>query len=1028
MPDLLNRDDPDIDERYNPANGTTKDTIDGTPINSLQKNLRDSENQAGNDAKDSVSNLSDDISSQEGQSGLNNHQVDLSKTATKLSGNLKKRYGIVGLLAAFGIGGGALISFFGPMSMLINLMQNITGLNDTASTSLQRRLTKVIGVSTKDPNTAELCKASTVKCRFHRISNSTLYKLQKKGITPVFNDTEVGVSKRLGYPNSNPTHYQIDHDGKTINVKAADLQGFLENKNNRAIAAKVYGRTGVINMRMQAWTGKYISRMYSKLGINRLGGTMSEAMKKLESKSKIYEKISGFAAEKGKQIDAAADKIKQKVDGHIGKAKKAGIAYTLAYTGCVSVKAGSYLSAGVAAVQLAQLSSFAPDYILSPGAKLQASSLSPLAKTDSNEVSNASSLLTDRSISESDGKSSSPIDSPYLLSAMGVNKNKPAVPKDYAPGYSMLQMTKDLRSAEAASEPACNAIMSPIAMYSAMAVGIASQLATAGTGAGLIVLAGGWVAQELAIEALKGVFGETAKGFLKGLAENDKISSAKGKDLGTVIGLSAVSMFSSAGMKRGLPSLSKSQIKQFAQISNEEEQKNREMDIASLSPFDTSSQYTFLGSILNNLGTNMLLSGNYKNNFSSVFSNLLSLPTMALSFSSNANASQQFNENYCSYADDFGLSTGDDSTTAAINFAGMPCTGITDAQDSIDPDEALNLMIEEGWIDPNIAVDDTDDLDDLREKKVIRDDTPLATYMETCSDATTGEYIVNSSGCTTQDTVLSNPNINIDTSSTCSSNANGEKVCLNNISGAEDSKLAALKNPKSLTAIPIFLLDYQVNAMFNGLDDGSIDPSNQTSSETPQEVDPSAWAVDANHNGAINKGSAAWGNWVGNLGGNGNSSTGALKPIDVGYEVCSQSNTLNQNGGGNLFNPNAAASAAALIKAFNDANPGKYLTPGACFRSLAGQNIAWDRYQSGGNLAARPGTSNHGWGLAIDFRVSSTPGGLGESITSFSSPYYSWLMSNAYKFGWINPIAMRPSGGCSGSKCEAWHFQYVGAL
>lgn len=37
------------------------------------------------------------------------------------------------------------------------------------------------------------------------------------------------------------------------------------------------------------------------------------------------------------------------------------------------------------------------------------------------------------------------------------------------------------------------------------------------------------------------------------------------------------------------------------------------------------------------------------------------------------------------------------------------------------------------------------------------------------------------------------------------------------------------------------------------------------------------------------------------------------------------------------------------------------------YRTYAQQQYFWDLYQSGrGNLAAQPGTSNHGWGLAVD--------------------------------------------------------------
>jgi hypothetical protein len=36
------------------------------------------------------------------------------------------------------------------------------------------------------------------------------------------------------------------------------------------------------------------------------------------------------------------------------------------------------------------------------------------------------------------------------------------------------------------------------------------------------------------------------------------------------------------------------------------------------------------------------------------------------------------------------------------------------------------------------------------------------------------------------------------------------------------------------------------------------------------------------------------------------------------------------------------------------------------YREYAAQLVAWSIYLHGGNLAARPGTSNHGWALAVD--------------------------------------------------------------
>jgi len=64
-----------------------------------------------------------------------------------------------------------------------------------------------------------------------------------------------------------------------------------------------------------------------------------------------------------------------------------------------------------------------------------------------------------------------------------------------------------------------------------------------------------------------------------------------------------------------------------------------------------------------------------------------------------------------------------------------------------------------------------------------------------------------------------------------------------------------------------------------------------------------------------------------------------------------------------------------------------------------------------GYLAATPGTSNHGWGLALD---------LGSGISDRGSAQYQWMAENAGLFGWVNPDWAQPGG----SKLEPWHWEY----
>lgn len=63
-------------------------------------------------------------------------------------------------------------------------------------------------------------------------------------------------------------------------------------------------------------------------------------------------------------------------------------------------------------------------------------------------------------------------------------------------------------------------------------------------------------------------------------------------------------------------------------------------------------------------------------------------------------------------------------------------------------------------------------------------------------------------------------------------------------------------------------------------------------------------------------------------------------------------------------------------------------------------------------LAARPGTSEHGMGLAVDFCA---------GIQTYGSTRYDWMRANAPTFGWANPAwAIPPS-----SREEPWHWEYV---
>ena len=62
-------------------------------------------------------------------------------------------------------------------------------------------------------------------------------------------------------------------------------------------------------------------------------------------------------------------------------------------------------------------------------------------------------------------------------------------------------------------------------------------------------------------------------------------------------------------------------------------------------------------------------------------------------------------------------------------------------------------------------------------------------------------------------------------------------------------------------------------------------------------------------------------------------------------------------------------------------------------------------------LAAVPGTSNHGWALAVD---------LCGGINIAGSAQWRWMTANAGRFGFVQPDWAGPAG----EKPEPWHWEY----
>ncbi len=108
-------------------------------------------------------------------------------------------------------------------------------------------------------------------------------------------------------------------------------------------------------------------------------------------------------------------------------------------------------------------------------------------------------------------------------------------------------------------------------------------------------------------------------------------------------------------------------------------------------------------------------------------------------------------------------------------------------------------------------------------------------------------------------------------------------------------------------------------------------------------------------------------------------------------------------GGGEWLRTDAAIAFKRMQQAA--AREGVTLSPGSGFRTMDEQRRLYALYLSGqGNLAARPGTSNHQGGVAMDLN----------GVGGYGTRAYGWLSANAGRFGFVNDV-----GG------EYWHWTYT---
>jgi hypothetical protein len=109
--------------------------------------------------------------------------------------------------------------------------------------------------------------------------------------------------------------------------------------------------------------------------------------------------------------------------------------------------------------------------------------------------------------------------------------------------------------------------------------------------------------------------------------------------------------------------------------------------------------------------------------------------------------------------------------------------------------------------------------------------------------------------------------------------------------------------------------------------------------------------------------------------------------------------------GGGMLRADAAAAFNKMSQAYARTF-GSPICVSASYRPYSRQV---QLFASTPSLAAVPGTSNHGWGLAVD---------LGCGIQNYGSTQYRWMTKHAGAYGWVHPSwALR-------NPFEPWHWEF----
>ncbi|MFZ2125127.1 MAG: hypothetical protein WA087_01235 [Candidatus Saccharimonadales bacterium] len=548
-----------------------------------------------------ANNTSDDVKKSEESPGYINNvkgsgkQIPSKTDKAKLF--LKKKAATIAIVAALaggGVGVGVLSpAFIGP-AILANF---VTTFNPSQEISAFYR-TNAKYKAWSDEATSGFCGTKvTFLCRITRPSNYSLKQLKSNGILALDIDGHE-ITKNTFLPNSRPAKYRYTNSaGKEVDVEAKELYTTLVNDSQFRGSFNSASKTRFMTV---------VDAIFDKIKV-KFGFKTTDKLKSIDSDEKLANAIDeevpidsemkAAAAEGAEEMESTAKKlIQEEADNSVEKLAKAGRASAINLISgavCLATDIPGLISKANRTFQMGQFIKYSMVFLSAFGAT-KAGDATP------EEVAAIGNLLTTQ---DKNGKSA--MDSFGMKYAMtGDTVPSSDNYKDYAPGGNINGVLKKVTKAtdNKAKRTTCKVAMDP-------KTGVAIDVAFAESGVGLPALAfniiGGLVLSEVAAKALPPVLDYIisfipVKDILLAFI-GDQTQDITGEDVGDALASGASHVMGQSANAGGNMPLSVEDAVAYENLNKQVQLAYAEEDRATLSPFDTSSPYTMMGSIVQKL-------------------------------------------------------------------------------------------------------------------------------------------------------------------------------------------------------------------------------------------------------------------------------------------------------------------------------------------------------------------------------------------------------------------------------------------